>query len=202
MREAIGRVRFSSVLLAGVLAGVLSGPIAVSANAQDPQYTPRIVGADDVQATPFPGHDTYLLSDAEATPSGAAVLEIRLPPRTFGAPPHVHTKEDEHFFVLEGEVEFLDRDVTRRAGPGSLVVLPRGHLHGFWNLTDEPARMLLMVTPGEFASFFDAVVAEVRKTHPDNPAAVGAIIAEVAQRFDVTIHPDKLPASALPLLPR
>ena len=165
-------------------------------------HEPKVVPAGEAEVTPFPGHDTYLLSDHTGTPSGAAVLEIKLPAKTFGAPPHVHAREDEHFYVIEGHVEFLDREKTVTAGPGSLVVLPRGHLHGFWNLSDKPARMLLVVTPGEFASFFDEVVATIRQEHPDNPQAVGAIIAQVAATHDVTVHPDKIPASALSVMPQ
>lgn len=165
-------------------------------------HAPKLIEPGSTPPTPFPGHDTLLLSDHDSTPSGVAVLELTLAPRTFGAPPHVHEREDEHFFVIEGEVEFLDRERTLSASAGSLVVLPRGHLHGFWNLGNSPARMLMVVSPGEFASFFDAVVARVRAENPDNPEAVGAIIGRVAAQYQVTIHPDKVPASARPVLPR
>jgi quercetin dioxygenase-like cupin family protein len=164
-------------------------------------HEPKVVAPGDVTETPFPGHGTFLLSDQSGTPSGTAVLRIVLPPNTFGAPPHVHSKEDEHFYVISGTVEFLDRASTHSAGPGSLVVLPRGYLHGFWNLSDEPAEMLLVVTPGEFASFFDSVVARVRSEHPANPERVGAIIAEVAAQYSVEIFPDKIPASAHKVMP-
>ena len=163
-------------------------------------HTPELVTSGDVSVVPFPGHDTYVLSDQSATPSETAVLEIVIPGHTFGAPPHIHSKEDEHFYVLEGTVEFLDRDRTVSAGPGSLVVLPRGHLHGFWNLSDQPARMLLIITPGKFASFFDDVVAKVRAENPDDPAKVGALIAEMAAKYDVSVHPERIPASARPTL--
>lgn len=164
-------------------------------------HEPAVVRPGDIESTHFPGHDTLLLSDHSATPSEAAVLEISLPARTFGAPPHIHALEDEHFYVLEGTVEFLDRGSTITAGPGSLVVLPRGHLHGFWNLSDEPAKMLLIVTPGEFASFFDAVAMRVKSENPGSPPEVAAIIAEVASRYEVSIHPEKVPESARVLLP-
>lgn len=165
-------------------------------------HEPKIVPPGDIEPIPFPGHDALLLSDHNATPSNAAIVEIVIPARTFGAPPHIHSREDEHFYVLEGTVEFLDRNKTISAGPGSLVVLPRGHLHGFWNLSDQQARMLLIITPGEFASFFDSVVARVRTENPSDPTRVGAIIAEVANLYDVSIHPDKTPRSALPILPQ
>lgn len=164
-------------------------------------HEPAVVLPGDVENTPFPGHQTYLLADHNKTTSKAAILEIEIPARTFGAPPHVHTKEDEHFYVISGNVEFLDREQTISTGPGSLVILPRGHLHGFWNLSEKPAKMLLVVTPGEFASFFDAVVAKVRKNNADNPAKVGKIITQVAEKFGVSVYPNKVPDSAKSVLP-
>lgn len=164
-------------------------------------HEPKVVAPGVVDAIPFPGHVTWLLSDADATPSGAAILTLEVPARSVGAPPHVHAREDEQFYVLEGQVEFLERERTVRAGAGTLVILPRGHLHGFWNPADRPARLLLIVTPGKFASFFDQVVATLRAEHADEPQAVGAIIARVAEDYGVTVHPEKLPEVARALLP-
>lgn len=163
---------------------------------------PRVVSPGDTPVIEFPGHATEILSHAHDTPAGTAVLELTLPPRTFGAPPHVHTQEDEHFYVLEGAVDFLDRGEVIRAETGSLVVLPRGHLHGFWNDTDAPARLLLIVSPGGFTDFFDAVVAEIRRTHASDPKTVGGLIAQAAAERGVEVRFDQVPASAAHLLPR
>jgi len=162
---------------------------------------PHVVESDSVSTIAFPGHDTRLLAGWHTTPAGAAVLALEVPALTFGAPPHVHEREDEFFYVLEGQVEFLDRERTISAGAGALVVLPRGNLHGFWNASDEPARMLLVITPGEFASFFDEVVAQIRERNLSDPAQVGALIAETAERHDVRVYPDRIPESARALLP-
>ena len=99
-------------------------------------HEPKVVMAGENDEIRFPGHSTYLLSDSDSTLSEVAVLQLELPAKTFGAPPHIHAKEDEHFYVLSGNVEFLDRDKVVSVGPGGLLVLPRGNLHGFWNLSD------------------------------------------------------------------
>ena len=177
---------------------ILFAVFAVHVNANEP----KVISPQDRTATPFPGQKIYILSDHESTPSKAAFLEILLPAKAFGAPPHIHLREDEHFYVLEGQVEFLDRENVVSAGPGSLIVLPRGHLHGFWNKSDTDAKLILVVTPGEFASFFDQVVATIRTENADTPEAVSSIIAKVADQYQVTIHPEKVPESALELLPR
>lgn len=163
-------------------------------------YEPKVVKPNSTPAIPFPPHKTYLLSEADSTPSEVAVLEIELSAKSFGAPPHIHSKEDEHFYVLEGSVNFLNKEEIVKVGPGGLIVLPRGNIHGFWNHSDKPAKMLLIVTPGKFASFFDKVVSQVRKENPDNPKLVGQIMGKVAAQYGVTIYPDKVPQSALPLL--
>ncbi|MBT8142040.1 MAG: cupin domain-containing protein [Gammaproteobacteria bacterium] len=165
-------------------------------------HEPAIVQAGTSEEIPFPGHKSFLLSDSDSTPSNVAILELVLPPKTFGAPPHIHTKEDEHFYVLSGSVEFLNKDEVVSVGEGGLLVLPRGHLHGFWNITNKPAKLLLVVSPGEFASFFDTVVAQIRKENPDDPQKVGQIIGMVAAKYGVTVHPDKIPPSAESVLPK
>lgn len=163
---------------------------------------PHIVQPGSTDSIEFPGHLTRILSDHHDTPAGTSILELTLPPRTFGAPPHIHSLEDEHFYVLEGSVDFLDRGNVTRASTGSLVVLPRGNLHGFWNDTDKSARLLLIISPGEFSDFFDAVVQEIRQTSADTPEAIGGLIAQAAATRGVEIHFDKVPASAIHLLPK
>jgi len=162
----------------------------------------KVSHADALVAVPFPGHATYHLAGKADSPAGTAIMEVVVAPRSFGAPPHSHSREDEYFYVLEGEITVLDGEQTRSAGPGSLIVLPRNNLHGFWNAGEVPTRMLLMVSPGDFASFFDDVVAEIRATNPDNPDLVGKLIADKAAEYAVTVQPEKLPASARAYLPK
>ena len=165
-------------------------------------HEPHVTVPDGLEVIPFPGHSVRVLSGPGDTPAQTAVLELEMPPKTFGAPPHVHQNEDEHFYVLEGAVDFLDRGEVHRAHAGATVVLPRGHLHGFWNDTNETARLLLIISPGQFTGFFGDVVSAIRKENAADPATVGRLIAETAAAHDVTIHMDQVPESALHLLPK
>lgn len=83
---------------------------------------------------------------SEHTDGQLSMAEVTL--RRDGEPPmHVHAREDELFFVLDGEVTF-QRGLSRvQAIPGSSVWLPRGVAHGFAVRTDT-ARMLHLYTPG------------------------------------------------------
>ncbi len=71
-----------------------------------------------------------------------------------GPPPHIHHHEEEAFYVLEGKVELFAG--TERVGleSGSYVHVPRGSVHNFKNMSDEPSRLLIMFLPGGKDRFF------------------------------------------------
>jgi mannose-6-phosphate isomerase-like protein (cupin superfamily) len=71
-------------------------------------------------------------------------------PRQLIAAPHVHHKDDEAWYVLEGQLRVLkgDEEVEVRAGAGVLV--PRGTAHTYWNPGPGPARYLLVMTANIF----------------------------------------------------
>lgn len=71
-----------------------------------------------------------------------------------GPPPHVHHREDEAYYVLEGEYEFMVDDRTIKAGAGSLIYVPKGTLHTHKNVGDGVGRMLLTQTPGGLYELF------------------------------------------------
>jgi mannose-6-phosphate isomerase-like protein (cupin superfamily) len=66
----------------------------------------------------------------------------------FSPPLHVHHREDEAFYVLEGDLSMRCGDRTFRAAAGSFVFLPRDVPHTFVVEGDTPARMLTLLTPG------------------------------------------------------
>jgi mannose-6-phosphate isomerase-like protein (cupin superfamily) len=74
--------------------------------------------------------------------------EARIPPG-FGVPPHTHTREDEAFYVLAGEITFDsgDRPAPLRLGAGSFFFAPRGVAHSFRNDGKVEARILVLCLP-------------------------------------------------------
>jgi quercetin dioxygenase-like cupin family protein len=98
--------------------------------------------------------DVYrVLASGWQTRGVYALSEIRVSPNN-GPPPHIHSREDESFFVLEGEVEFQVGDEKITARPGTFIQGPRGIAHSFKNNTQRPARMLGFVAPAGFENFF------------------------------------------------
>ena len=66
----------------------------------------------------------------------------------------MHTREDELFYVLEGELVFeLDGD-RHTVHAGDTVYLRRGVVHAYQNFTTSDARLLIATTPGVFSDFF------------------------------------------------
>jgi quercetin dioxygenase-like cupin family protein len=72
----------------------------------------------------------------------------------FGPPLHVHSREDEAFYVLEGRIRFRQGDDEWVAGPGTWVWGPCGVPHAF-KVESEHARALVVVTPGGFERMFE-----------------------------------------------
>jgi len=134
-----------------------------------------------------PGDRYRFLVTGEETGGAYFAMEAYVPPGG-GPPPHIHTREDETFYVLEGSVEFLLGGETIDAGPGDFVNIPRGTVHRFENTGDETARLVLTFTPAGIEHWFaetlerapnDVSVADV----PDNREEVAARYAAAAPRY-------------------
>jgi quercetin dioxygenase-like cupin family protein len=71
-------------------------------------------------------------------------------PSGSGVPPHTHSREDEAFYVLAGEIVFASADQPRplRLGAGSFFFAPRGRQHAFRNESGSDARLLVFCMPG------------------------------------------------------
>lgn len=165
-------------------------------------YKPKFSKLGKGEKTPFsPGHEMIIHVSSKDMPSELNLTEVILAPQSLGAPPHIHKDEDEIFVVLEGTVHFLNGDKEVIAKTGTVASLPRGHYHGFWNPTNKPARMALVIAPGHFEKFFYAVEKVVREIKPRSPEEFGKIVSDLAAQKNVTIDMRKLPKSGLKLLP-
>ena len=112
---------------------------------------------------------------------GAMSIVDSLSPVGSGPPRHVHHAEDEVFVMLTGQCKFWMAGTERVAGPGEAVFVPRGTEHTFKVVGDEPARHLIILTPGGFEGFF-ADMARGQFAIPDDMGAVN----ESAERHNMT----------------
>lgn len=105
---------------------------------------------------PVGGPTTYK-ARAETTNGTFTAMENVLPPLQ-GPPLHLHVREDEMWYVLEGDVRFKAADRIFAAPRGSFMFIPRGTLHCLQNVSDSiPATVLVMFTPAGMERFFDGV---------------------------------------------
>ena len=74
-----------------------------------------------------------------------------------GPPDHVHFKQDEMFYVLEGTFEFAIGDQIATAGPGTLIFVPRTVVHRFRNVGTTRARLLEWSLPGGLDHYFSGI---------------------------------------------
>jgi mannose-6-phosphate isomerase-like protein (cupin superfamily) len=99
------------------------------------------------------GDTMTLKATSESTGGGLMLLENMTAPGG-GPPPHVHTREDEFWFVLEGTFEIRIGDAVHELGPGGFAYAPRGTVHNFRNTAPRPGRVLVGFTPGGMEGFF------------------------------------------------
>jgi len=126
--------------------------------------------------------------DGHETGDRFSLVEHPMSPRALAAPLHLHTREDEYSFVLEGRMGALLGDDVVEAGPGDLVYKPRGQWHTFWNAGDEPARILEIIAPAGFEQFF-AELAPLSAGGAPDPEAMG----ELCARYALDMQPESVP---------
>lgn len=124
------------------------------------------------------------------TPSQISVQEWTVQPHHLGAPPHTHQHEDEVFYMLEGQMTVMEDDSVMTVGAGSYVVLPRGRLHAFWNSHDAPARMLVILTPGQVEAYFDAAAHYAPTDGPHDLDGVMRVSREYGMEFRMDLLPE------------
>jgi quercetin dioxygenase-like cupin family protein len=111
------------------------------------------LGQGEGEATWFLQNRMELKATAETTDGAYGLVESTIAP---GASPplHIHRREDEAFYVLEGEMTFHYDGEDYPAGPGTFVFLPRDVPHTFVVEGDRPARVLTLMSPGGGERFF------------------------------------------------
>lgn len=137
------------------------------------------------EAFRFLGMPTLMRAGSEQTSGAFCLAEHWEMPVGFASPYHTHHREDECFYILEGEVAFICGGQWLKAGPGAFVYGPREIPHGFKIIGDRPARMLLMCTPGAFERFMldQATPFDQAPSPPDM-----AKLMELAARHEIDIH--------------
>ena len=114
---------------------------------------PVVVLPDSGEQLNIAGSQTFHKIKSSATNSALSVMEFVTPPGK-GVALHVHEREDELVYLLEGEIEVTLGNQKMKAVPGVMALLPRGIPHGFTNIGNKPSRLLDTILPGQFDNYF------------------------------------------------
>ena len=148
----------------------------------------KIVGPTDAKEGFLGSIGVRFMIDGDEAGERFSLVEHPMSPRALAAPLHLHTREDEYSFVLEGRMAALLGDDVVEAGPGELVFKPRNQWHTFWNAGDEPCRILEIISPAGFERFFrelDRLGGALRA----DPEA----LAQLSERHGLEMRPESVP---------
>jgi quercetin dioxygenase-like cupin family protein/catechol 2,3-dioxygenase-like lactoylglutathione lyase family enzyme len=120
---------------------------------------------------------TFLITGAE-TGGAFFMAEVSVPPGG-GPPPHVHTREEESFYLMQGALTIQIGGKTLNASPGDFVHLPRGVVHSFRNAANVDAKFLLVVTPAGLEKFFQEAFDPAAERPAAPPPATEALLARL-----------------------
>jgi quercetin dioxygenase-like cupin family protein len=151
----------------------------------------HLLGPDQGEVVHLLALGVRFMIDGERTGGAFSLVEHPLLPRALGAPVHTHHNEDEYSYVLEGRVGVQLGPEVLEAGPGDLLFKPRGVAHAFWNASDEPARLLELISPAGFEHYFRELAPLLAATARDE-AAIGEVVA----RYQLDIDFATIPALA------
>src|SRR5882762_1980291 len=151
--------------------------------------TTKIVGPHDGKAGFLGSIGVRFMIDGEDADELFSLVEHPMSPRALAAPLHRHQREDEYSYVVEGRMGALLGDDVLEAGPGDLVLKPRGEWHTFWNAGDEECRILEIIAPAGFEGFFAELV-DLGGVAQADPATLG----ELCERYALEMDPTSVPA--------
>jgi mannose-6-phosphate isomerase-like protein (cupin superfamily) len=120
---------------------------------------------------------------SDQTDDQYTVLELVLSSRE-GAPLHVHQREDEIMFIVEGELDVQYGTEIHHALPGAIIVLPKGQPHAFLNSGQTPTRVLITAIPGGLDRYFEEVAAL-----SGSDTAGRGLIEEINKRYEIEFLP-------------
>jgi quercetin dioxygenase-like cupin family protein len=107
-------------------------------------------------------------------------MEAIVPPGG-GPPPHIHHREQEAFYVLEGTLDIQMGGQMVQASAGDFVHIPIGTVHSFRNNGDSVARQLLIFSPGGMERFFEETLEVVENRSAPTPDNIDAVVARYVE---------------------
>lgn len=102
------------------------------------------------------GEPVEVLVSGEMT-QGLSATMLQVSPPGGGPPPHMHQNEDETFFVVEGEYEFLTANGWVKRSTGDSFYAARGSIHTFRNVGSAEGKLLVVATPAGLDTYLEEI---------------------------------------------
>jgi len=154
---------------------------------------PTITRPNDGRCIAVVGDIYRFLAVGEQTAGKYAMCDALVPPGG-GPPPHIHSREEESFYILEGEVALTVNGEKIIATAGTFANVPVGTPHSFKNESDRPARMIITVAPAGMEQMFFEIGTPVEvgtQTAPPPTKEEIAKLIEAAPRYGIELLPPK-----------
>lgn len=159
----------------------------------DPKNATLVMGGSEWDGAPqIPGATLVLHAMGDRTNGQLTFAEVTFP---VGQRPwfHTHHREDEGFYVVEGQltVTVIDEKGERNTlvtNPGELVWGPQNFAHSYHVTSDVPCRTIIVLTPGSTLPAYFAAN-QFLELDPTDAAAVEAFCEETNRLYGLEFLP-------------
>ena len=166
-----------------VLSGAFIAPEAFATRKGEAEGIPMLTNREKENSYWYIGHLMSLLVTSKET-EGAYALLRATERRGLEPPPHIHTKEDETFLILDGKVVYTVGDKTFHAKKGDVMFLPKNIQHSF-KIQSEKLETLILLTPGGLENYFVEMSQPAEKLQlpplPKGPPDIKKLVATASK---------------------
>jgi mannose-6-phosphate isomerase-like protein (cupin superfamily) len=146
----------------------------------------RVLAAGEGEARWWFGQLAVIKATAEDTAGGHTLVEITVDPG-YETPLHIHHREDEGFWILDGSATFTVGEEIVEAGPGAYLFGPKDIPHR-WRAGADGARLLYLFAPGGFEELIRAMSEPAKElTAPPSDLPIPENVVELAAEFGVEL---------------
>ena len=140
-----------------------------------------LAAADGLRLQSGPGRDLIFKVTGEDTGGALDYFIVEVAPH--GGPPlHVHHRQEETIHVLSGRFKVRIGDDVFELQEGGFAYLPSDVPHAFLNLTDQPAEIIVVYTPGGGHKFYEELGPATRNGPPDR-----AVVAAIFEKHGMSL---------------
>ena len=156
----------------------------------DPDHDPSKI----IHVPPGGGHSFWVFGDvddikteAKDTNGEMTFVETTVPPHS-GPPLHIHTRESESIYVLDGRIRVIANGLDFHLEPGGFVYMPKNSIHRFENAADEESRILLILLPAGIEGYFKELgTPKVEGVPSPGPKAKIELLPDAAEKYGIKI---------------